>query len=124
MKKPLYLMLLLVFSSISLVAQPPQIAVNQSGYYPKAPKQAIVASVPRATRFGIISEKGDTVFRGQLSPVRKSKNSVLTTRVADFSAFTQTGKFRVVSGGIASPVFSIAEHVQTEAAKSVIKAYY
>ncbi len=51
MKKIPYLLLLLCFMSISLYAQPPQIAINQVGFYPKAPKRAIVAEA-----------KGDTVF--------------------------------------------------------------
>ena len=110
--------------SLSLLAQPPQIAVNQAGYYPNAPKQAVVVGAPSSTQFRIVSESGETVYTGQLSPVRQSKNSSLVTRIADFSGFTQTGKFKVVSDDLSSHVFSIANQVQDETAKAVIKGYY
>ena len=124
MKKIIYLLLSLGFFSLSLYAQEPQIAVNQAGYYPKAPKQAIVVGMPSATRFSIVSETGDTVFQGHLSAIRQSKNSSLVTRIADFSGFTKKGKYRVVSEELASPVFTIADNVQNETAKSVIKGFY
>ena len=124
MKKAIFLFLSIGFFSLSLYAQPPQIAVNQAGYYPKAPKQAIIAGVPSATQFSVVSEKGDTVFQGQLGAVRQSKNSSLVTRVADFSKFAKTGKYRVVSGDLVSPVFTIADNVQNETAKALIKGFY
>ena len=123
LKKPVYL-LALGFWSVCLYAQPPQIAVNQAGYYPQMPKQAVVAGMPTATRFSIVSESGDTVFEGQLSEVRQSKNSSLVTRIADFTGLTQTGKYKVIVAGLVSPVFSIADHVQNEVAKAVIKGFY
>jgi len=124
MKKIVYLFLSIGFFSLSLYAQPPQIAVNQAGYYPKAPKQAVVVGMPSAERFTIVSENGNTVFQGRLGAVRQSKNSSLVTRIADFSGFTKKGKYRVLSAGLASPVFTIADNVQNETAKAVIKGFY
>jgi len=118
------LFLSLGFFSLALYAQPPQIAVNQAGFYPNAPKQAIVVGLPSETRFSVVSEKGDKVFEGQLGAVRKSKNSSLVTRVADFSKFNKTGKYRVVSGEIVSPVFAISAGVHNEAARALIKGFY
>nr|AGS52819.1 cellulose 1,4-beta-cellobiosidase [uncultured bacterium contig00009] len=112
------------FLSLNLYAQPPQIAINQVGFYPGSPKQAIVVGMPAETRFSIVSEKGDTVFEGQLSDVRKSKNSSLVTRVADFSGFNKAGKYRVVSAGLSSPVFTISDRVHDETAKALIKGFY
>ena len=116
--------LLLIFLSLSLYAQPPQIAINQVGYYPNAPKQAIIVAKPDATQFNIVSENGQTVFTGQLSPLIQSKNSSLVTRIADFSSFTQKGKFRIVADDLTSYTFSIADKVQFDAAKASIKAFY
>ena len=123
-KTSVCLFLSLVFLSLNLYAQPPQIAVNQAGFYPKAPKQAIVVGAQSATRFSVVSEKGDTVFEGQLSAVRKSKNSSLVTQVADFSGFAKTGKYRVVSGELSSPLFTISNRVMNETAKAIIKGFY
>ena len=133
MKKHFLFLLLLNFLSLSLnmQAQQPQIAVNQIGFYPQSPKQAIVANLPEATHFSIISENGETVFCGQLGVVRQSNNSSIVTRIADFSEFKQTGKYTVVvetghaqSLQIVSPVFTISKNVHNEAAKSVIKGFY
>jgi len=132
MKKSYLFLVILSFLSFYYVdAQPPQIAVNQAGFYPNSPKQAIVAGIPEATMFSIISEKGEKVFQGELGTVRKSKNSSIETRIADFTEFTQSGKYKITvetgrapSLQIASPIFSIAENIHNETAKAVIKAFY
>jgi len=124
MKKSLPFLLSVLFLSANMYAQPPQIAVNQEGYYPNSPKQAVVANLSSATEFSIVTESGETVFSGMLGAIRPSKNSSIETRIADFSEFTQTGKYKVVAAGLVSPVFTIAEKVHHEAAKAVIKAFY
>ena len=118
--------ILLSFSLLSLVlnAQPPQIAVNQLGFYPDATKQAIVAGMSAATQFSIVSQTGETVFTGQLGAVRQSKNSSIQTRIADFSDFTMRGRFKIVAGGLESPVFTISENIHYDAARAVLKGFY
>ena len=125
MKKSLSsIFLSLVIMSVSVNAQPPQIAVNQIGYYPNSPKQAIVANMPTATQFSIVSQTGETVFTGQLGAVRQSNNSSIQTRVADFSDFTQTGRFKIVSDGLQSHVFTISENIHYDVSRAVLKGYY
>ena len=124
MKKSLFSFFSLACLCVSLCAQPPQIAVNQIGFYPNAPKQAVVANLPAATQFSIVSQTGETVFTGQLSAVRQSNNSSIQTRIADFSEFTQTGRFRVVAGGLESYIFTISENAHYDPARAVLKGFY
>ena len=84
------------------------IKINQSGYYPAAPKIAIVASdysndEYAGSNFGFYILKlnsTDTVYKNSLGPVRQSINSSLKTRLADFSAFQQVGKYLLFIPGI------------------------
>src|SRR5688500_12455480 len=72
------------------------IRLNQVGYYPDAPKSAVVIS-DEATEF-YIAEKatGKEVYRGKLSEVRKSIFSDKKTRIADFSELRTAGTYTVV----------------------------
>jgi len=94
-----------IIQSTRLTAQ--SIRINQLGYYPHAPKIAVVTfspgSVDAATTdqpFYLLSPHGhdtaytgpagppDTVYTGRLGPLQHSTNSSITTRIADFSAIT------------------------------------
>ncbi len=110
------------------------IRLDQEGFYPKAPKIAILAgkfdkssgNLQDKTAFYVILEKNsDTVFRGELSAIRKSNNSSLQTRTADFSSLTQTGLYRVVVAGCCNSFpFEIREKVHRPAAVASLKAFY
>ncbi len=83
---------------------PPAIEVDQIGFYPLAPKCAIVTGLTVRDVFFIVSVgtnsaswalRTDTAFIGRLGPVIASANSSLSTRYADFSAFRRPGLYRV-----------------------------
>ena len=111
-----------------------KICLDQEGYYPKAPKIAVVAGssgdtseFPRdKTSFYIIRENtADTVFSGELGGIRFSANSFLQTRVADFSTLESTGSFHIaVKGCCHSYVFQIQEKVHRYTAVASLKAFY
>jgi endoglucanase len=136
MKRHLILLLSLFTISRGLKAQDttPFICLDQEGFYPKAPKIAILAGEAnkisalsfRKTSFYVIRENSpDTVFRGELSNSRPSLNSSLATRIADFSSLTQTGFFRVsVPECCHSYTFSIRERVHRTAAVATLKSFY
>jgi endoglucanase len=110
------------------------IRLDQEGFYPKAPKIAVLAGYfnksssysQNKTSFYIIRENNsDTVFRGELSAIRLSLNSSLQTRTADFSTLAQTGLYRVtVAGCCSSAPFLIKEKVHHPTAVSSLKAFY
>src|ERR1700676_5554759 len=89
------------------------ICLDQVGFYPGAPKIAIITGNLHKTSFYVIRENScDTVFRGVLSELRHSLNSSLRTRAADFSALKQSRTFRLaVAGRCQSYVFRIEKNV-------------
>lgn len=122
-----------LISCQAMLAQPNPIRIDQEGYYPRAPKMALLvfgpgpspASFATANTFYITtSQAGDTVFIGDLSYVRNSSNSSLRTRVADFSSFKNTGTFQLRVGDRSSYPFRIQEKVHRPLAIASLKAFY
>ena len=113
---------------------PPAIAVNQLGFYPDAPKFAVVTGVTAGDVFYIVSVKDnapswegrvDTVFFGRLGPVVASGNSSLSTRLADFSSVRRSGVYRVVVPAFPnSQPFTIGVHLFSPLAAAALKGYY
>ena len=68
--------------------------------------------------------KKDTVYKGKLGAVLHSKNSSLSTRIADLTAFNKPGNYVVVAGNKTSYPFHIEENVLHEVAVSSLKSYY
>ena len=109
------------------------IKINQSGYYPAAPKSAVVASdysndEYAGSNFGFYVLKlnsTDTVYKNSLGPVQQSANSSLKTRLADFSALRQPGKYLLFIPGIGTSYpFEIKANIHEPAAKAVLKGFY
>ena len=101
------------------------IRLNQSGFYPNAPKIAVVINDSIDHNFYVVNaDKHDTIYTGTLSDVQHSNNSSLTTRIADFSAFTKTGNYIVVAGNKQSYRFSIQKNVLHQAAVASLKGFY
>jgi endoglucanase len=108
----------------SSLAQP-EVHLNQTGFYPSAPKVAVVTA-PGAERFYVVSASGaDTVFAGPLGAPRLWEHAAETVRLADFSALRQPGTYRLVlEDGTVSHPFRIAEGVHREVAQAALKAFY
>jgi len=102
------------------------IRLDQEGFYPAAPKLAIVIGPIPATHFYILrGGLPDTVFRGLLSSPMHSLNSSLVTEAADFSALQQEGIYQIAIPGMAlSFPFRIATQVHQTVARSALKAFY
>lgn len=101
------------------------IRLNQVGFYPKAPKIAVVVNA-EAGPFQIMTpDRKKTVFSGTLSESRTNVISGKTTRLADFSAFSGTGTFVVVVPGLGQsyPV-DIRNHALREVAIGSLKGFY
>jgi endoglucanase len=104
----------------------PAIELNQLGFYPKAPKIAVVVSNDSINQFYVLSAtQKDTVFRGKLSRQRNSQNSSLKTQLADFSELSTPGRFILVAAGAdASTEFSIKPGIHLDLAKASLKGFY
>ncbi len=104
----------------------PRIKLNQLGYYPGAPKLAIVSGETTATNFFITpTNLRDTVFSGTLSDEIQSKNSSTKTKQADFTGLKIKGSFVVLVPGVGhSYVFQISDDVAKKPAVATLKGYY
>lgn len=101
------------------------IRLNQIGFYPNAKKVAVIGT-ETATDFFIASpDLKKKYYSGKLTEVKSSSYSPKKTRIADFSAFKNSGSFVVVVPGIGySYSFEIREKVHHAVAKASLKAFY
>lgn len=121
-----FLSVLLVFSTaVCSQSNPENIQLNQEGFYPGAPKLAVVTNRFSPDTFYITSVNvKDTFFSGLLSEEKQSAYSSTKTRTADFTAFTRTGKYILVHAGNHSYPFEIKNNILHQPAVAVLKGYY
>lgn len=102
-----------------------RIRLNQLGFLVDAPKQAVVVA-PSGDRFSITDTGSNTVvFEGQLTPAAAWQASGETVRIADFSALTQPGEYRLAVEGLSQSVtVSIGMDVYAPLAAAALKAFY
>lgn len=119
--------LILLLAGCQLFAQPATdlIYLNQVGFYPGAPKVAVVKTGDELPFFLCRVGSGDTVFRGQLSPARSGEYSGQALRQADFTSFQDAGKYQVCVAGVGrSHPFDIQPRVHLSVANAALKGYY
>ncbi|MEP6908724.1 MAG: glycoside hydrolase family 9 protein [Pseudoxanthomonas sp.] len=104
----------------------PRIKLNQLGFYPNAPKTAVVTGTVSSSSFYITSTNlRDTVFTGTLSEEKQSAYSSTKTRIANFSSLARQGSFVVLIADVGhSYVFEISDDANKQAAVTTIKGYY
>lgn len=119
---------------------PEAIRINQFGFYPNAPKIAVVVDgaggtiqtgPQKAGQFQVMSPDASRVlFTGRLGEPRRNAVSGKTSRIADFSAFRQTGSFIVVVPGRSADAvdrsypFEIRPGVHRDLVAGAIKGFY
>ena len=122
---PTLLLFILTIVSTSLAQQPTDaIRLNQTGYYPGGQKIAVAVNAPGGTF--TITRKGSEkiLFRGKLGAPKHSTYNPVTTRTADFSAFSDTGIFVIRTATAVSHPFRISSTVNQQLLKAVTKSYY
>lgn len=120
---------LLICSSVSsvLMAQDAaaKIRINQIGFYPDAPKVAVVADDIEGDFFVTSAGTGEVVFTSKLSAPHKSGFSPKVTRIADFSPVTKPGSYKLnIPGQGDSYTFEIKPKVFCNVTKALIKGFY
>jgi endoglucanase len=100
------------------------IRLNQVGFYPLAPKKAVVLS-STAQKFNLESKDHKVVYSARLQPSDKPDLSGQTIYIADFTAFQKPGDYvlHVPEAGLTYPVH-IKENVHADVAKGSLKAFY
>jgi endoglucanase len=127
MKK--FFLIFLLASSIPLLLKAQKgaslIRLNQIGFYPDAPKVAVITDL-NAVEFNIRSAKtGEMVFKSKLSSPLKSAFSDKTTRIANFTAFSKPGTYILnLPGKGDSYSFEIRPSIFTDLTKALIKGFY
>ena len=101
------------------------IQVNQVGFLPTSAKWAAVPP-GSATSFVLIDARsGREVFRGPLGQAASWAPAQEAVRLADFSAFTTPGDYRLHVDGLAdSPRFTIAADAYAALNAAAIRAFY
>ncbi len=103
-----------------------QIQLNQSGFYPLAPKIAVVTGKVSAKEFFVLTRNGkDTVLSGVLGPQQHSAHSSTLTRIADFSALAKKGEYVLhVPGAGTSYPFQVSADALKPVGIGSLKGFY
>ncbi len=102
-----------------------EIRLNQIGFYPGAPKIAVITDTSAASFTIKSAASGEVVLKANLSVPHKSEFSPKITRIADFSGVTKPGKYVLsLPGKGDSYAFEIKPEVFTGVTKALIKAFY
>lgn len=122
----LFLVALLLLTSDFLLAQTGAIRINQLGYYPTANKLAVIVNSAGVSTFEVQDTiDNSVVLTGNLSPSVYWTDAGDSVRLADFSAITAPGTYRLVLPGFGeSYPFSISGNVMKGAAYASLKSYY
>lgn len=101
------------------------IQLNQLGFYPNAPKIAVLTFPTQANSFYVLSENlKDTFFVGKMGAEKKSAYSNTKTSILDFSVLNKIGHYIIKVDGIKSYPFAISNDVIKSSAIASLKGYY
>src|SRR5690242_437455 len=116
-------MLMIICHNRTYAQSPENFRFNQLGFYPNAQKIAIITGNVTEAKFYLVSvPSNDTVARYPLTDTMSSQWSSAKTRIADFSFFKKTGKYKLYVPGIGSSnVFTIDDHAQHAVAVASLK---
>ena len=101
-----------------------EIRVNAVGFLPQSHKLAVIPQALGANRFEVVDTDGKVVLDGALSAASRWAPSGETVRVADFSALTQAGAYRVRVGSLVSDPFTVAQDGYRALGDAALKAFY
>jgi neutral trehalase len=102
----------------------PDIKLNQLGFLPGAAKVAVVPATD-ATAFTVIDAAGAVVQRGALGAATAAPDSGETVKLADFSALTAPGRYRLRVAGLADSLpFEVAPGAYQGLNAGALRAYY
>lgn len=124
----LLLLLLAPFAARADEAASAGIALNQVGYLPAAHKLADVPEGANGTKDNFTVEdaaSGQVVFTGRLGAAAEWKPARQRVRIADFSALTTPGHYRLhIEGLLPSDPFVIGDDAYAALVAAALKAFY
>ncbi len=119
--------LLLLLSGIPALAQDgaDRIRINQIGFYPDAPKEAVVIDAPPGAFLVVRETTGETVYHSMLGASRTWSFSGETMRRADFSSLREPGSYVLIVPGVGTSYpFTVDYAVHRPVATAALKGYY
>lgn len=116
---------LLLMATAATGVEASTIKVNQLGFLPQSNKLAVVADARGADFEVREAASGKTVLKGKLSAAASWKPARQSVRVADFSALSKPGRYRIkISDGALSDPFEIGPDVYRALGGAAVKAFY
>ncbi|MBN2306260.1 MAG: glycoside hydrolase family 9 protein, partial [Anaerolineae bacterium] len=112
-------------SELGLLAFP--IATNQAGFYPSAPKYAMMAAdmENKVLLWELVdTDSGDVVLKGVTPPSRLDSDSRDYVAVADFSAWTEPGRYVLRVGEAESAPFEIGTDIYSTLKVDSLRYFY
>jgi hypothetical protein len=103
------------------------VKVNQTGYYPDAPKYGMMAAdiAHNLDVWQLIDlDSGDVVLKGVTTPSTFDEASGDYVMTADFSAWTTPGNYRLSIGGAQSAPFVIGTDIYTSLKIDALRFFY
>ncbi|MCE7040190.1 glycoside hydrolase family 9 protein [Dyadobacter sp. CY312] len=101
------------------------VRLNQVGFYPGSPKLAVVVGEEKGPFVIKDLKNNKVVYKGELGAKRTSQHSGKTTRIADFSEFTKTGKYKIEVPSLGqSGTFEIKGNILKPVAIAALKGFY
>lgn len=102
-----------------------EIRLNQLGFYPDAPKIAVITASGFFDFSVALSDKKGTVFTGKLKTSAEPALNGKKTLIANFTSLTKPGKYLITVKGLGNSFpFVIGNSVYQQLANASIKAYY
>ena len=116
---------LLMCTSLQVAAQlSNDIKVNQVGYFPNAPKHAVVVGTS-ATTFELRNASNTTVYTGNLGSTAYWDETSENVKSIDFTDFTETGSFKIYIDGVGESYdFIIANDALDQVSKEAVRYFY
>lgn len=127
MRKLIYILLICISTPLIMTAQEAanRIRLNQIGFYPDAPKIAVITDYNNSEFLIKSATSGEIVFKSKLSAPHKSEFSPKVTRIADFSVVTKPGIYKLnLPGQGDSYTFEIKPKIFCNLTKALIKGFY
>jgi len=127
MRKLIYILLICISTPLIMTAQEAanRIRLNQIGFYPDAPKIAVITDYNNSEFLIKSATSGEIVFKSKLSAPHKSEFSPKVTRIADFSVVTKSGIYKLnLPGQGDSYTFEIKPKIFCNLTKALIKDFY
>ena len=123
--KKLIFIIVISFISTSLLFAQGEIKLNQLGFTPDSPKIAVVPGNVEGIFQVVDASSGDVLFESNMVVPRYWEFSDEMVSIADFSEFTEPGRYRIVHELAGTSYdFEIRNDIFREVSKASIKAFY